>query len=88
MIGSPPFPPVPDKASKRTEKLQIMLSDEELDAIENWRYLYRLPSRAAAIRDLIRRGISNAVLPNPPSDRSSGEFGVVIEPNEDLQDPK
>ena len=43
--------------SKRTEKLQLMLNDEELRAIDDWRFANRLPSRAAAIRELLRRGL-------------------------------
>jgi hypothetical protein len=65
-----------DAKSKRTEKLQIMLNDEELDAIDNWRFKFRLPSRAAAIRELIFRGLG-ADLPNPSLEKSSGEFSVV-----------
>lgn len=63
--------------SKRTEKLQIMLSDDELVAIDNWRFENRMPSRAAAIRELISRGLSAKGLPRPATDKSSGEFSVV-----------
>jgi len=73
---------MPDGISKRTEKLQIMLSDEELDAIDNWRFEHRLPSRAAAIRELIARGLK-AELPDPPPDKSSGEFSVIDSSGED-----
>jgi hypothetical protein len=34
-----------------------MLDESELRAIDAWRFKYRLPSRAAAIRELIRRGL-------------------------------
>ena len=33
---------------KRTEKLQLMIDEEELKAIDDWRFENRLPSRAAA----------------------------------------
>lgn len=46
-----------ESGSRRTEKLQIMLSDEELTAIDDWRFDSRMPSRAAAIRALISRGL-------------------------------
>lgn len=62
---------------KRTEKLQIMLDDEELQAIEDWRFENRLPSRAAAIRELIRRGLKTKEFEEPPTDAPSGEFRVV-----------
>jgi hypothetical protein len=45
--------------SKRTIKLQLMLDPEELEIIDDWRFANRLPSRAAAIRELMRRGLSN-----------------------------
>ena len=34
----------------RETRLQIMLSEEELAAIDDWRFKQRMPSRAAAIR--------------------------------------
>jgi len=65
------------KSPKRTEKIQIMLDDDELEAIDNWRFEHRLPSRAAAIRELIRRGLKmDSQLPEPPSDQPSGAFRV------------
>ena len=42
---------------ERGERLQVMLSAEELAAVENWRFERRMPSRAAAIRELLRRGL-------------------------------
>jgi hypothetical protein len=65
---------------KRTEKLQLMLNDEELRAIDDWRFAHRLPSRAAAIRELLRRGLG-ASEKAPPADLASGRFSVV-EPGE------
>ena len=62
---------------KRTEKLQLMLDIQELKAIDDWRFENRLPSRAAAIRELIRRGLSSDEFGDPPTDAASGEFRVV-----------
>ena len=42
---------------KRTERLQVMLDEAELTKIDDWRFEHRIPSRAAAIRELIRRGM-------------------------------
>ena len=67
---------------KRTEKLQLMLDDDELKAIDDWRFDNRLPSRAAAIRELLRRGLKTDEFDDPPPDLSSGEFRVV-EPDDD-----
>ena len=73
--------PVSDQSRppKRTEKLQLMLDLEELKAIDDWRFENRLPSRAAAIRELIRRGLISNEFEEPPIDAPSGEFRVVDE---------
>ena len=39
----------------RGERLQIMLTKEELEALDGWRFAKRMPSRAAAIRELLKR---------------------------------
>ena len=41
----------------RGERLQIMLTQKELDALDTWRFAARMPSRAAAIRELLKRGL-------------------------------
>lgn len=42
---------------KRVEKLQIMVADEELEHIDDWRFDNRAPSRSAAIRMLVLLGM-------------------------------
>ena len=42
----------------RGERLQIMLTDEELAALDDWRFTKRMPSRAAAVRELLKRGLA------------------------------
>jgi len=44
----------------RDERLQIMLSPEELQLIDNFRFQHRMPSRAAAVRELLKRGLASA----------------------------
>jgi hypothetical protein len=41
----------------RGERLQIMLTREELKAIDTWRFSQRMPSRAATVRELLKRGL-------------------------------
>jgi hypothetical protein len=41
----------------RTERLQLLLSEEEVAAIEDFRFRERMPTRAAAVRELLRRGM-------------------------------
>ena len=61
----------------RGERLQIMLTREELVAIDNWRFSRRMPSRASAVRELLRRGLSAEGFLVTDGDRKSAEFGVV-----------
>lgn len=62
---------------ERSERLQIMLSSEELQALENWRFDKRMPSRAAAVRELLRRGLTaEGFLMATPGSKSQ-DFGVI-----------
>ena len=45
---------------ERTERLQVMLTAEELKAVDDFRFENRLPSRAAAVRELMKRGLMPA----------------------------
>ena len=49
---------------QRLQRLQVMLAPNELKAIEDWRYHKRMPSRSAAVRELLRRGLS--AMASPP----------------------
>jgi hypothetical protein len=42
---------------ERYKRMQFMLSAQELRALDNFRFQHRLPSRAAAIREALRRGL-------------------------------
>ena len=66
---------------KRTEKLQIMLGETELKALDEWRFEHRMPTRAAAIRELLRRGlISSSQFDEPETeDATTRDFSVVDE---------
>ena len=41
----------------RTERLQVILSADEIAAVDEFRFHTRKPSRAAAVRELLRRGL-------------------------------
>jgi hypothetical protein len=43
----------------RSERLQVMLSTDEMAAIEDFQYRARIPSLAAAVRELLRRGLAS-----------------------------
>ncbi len=62
---------------ERPERLQIMLSKEELAALEDWRFEKRMPSRAAAVRELLRRGLAAEGFLTAEAGVKSQDFGVV-----------
>lgn len=62
---------------ERPERLQVMLSAEELLAVENWRFEKRMPSRAAAVRELLRRGLAADGFLTADSGVKSQDFGVI-----------
>lgn len=64
---------------ERGERLQIMLSAEEMRAVEDWRFEKRMPSRAAAVRELLRRGLQAEGFSLAGEGVRSGSFGVVDE---------
>ena len=66
----------------RGERLQIMLTEAELQAVEDWRFAGRMPSRASAIRELLRRGLA-AGFDQAPGGEKSKHFGVLSAPTPD-----
>lgn len=66
----------------RETRLQIMLADEELAAIDDWRFKQRMPSRAAAVRHLLRIGLEAAIRGGSRPTRSQ-DFGVVRDADAD-----
>lgn len=61
----------------RGERLQIMLTAEELKALDDWRFACRMPSRAAAVRELLRRGLAAEGVLDAERRTRSRDFGVV-----------
>jgi len=61
----------------RGERLQIMLTPKELEALDNWRFATRMPSRAAAIRELLKRGLSAEGFTTANRELKSSDFGVA-----------
>jgi hypothetical protein len=60
----------------RGERLQIMLTAKELEALDTWRFATRMPSRAAAIRELLKRGLAAQGFLKADSAMKSRDFGV------------
>jgi hypothetical protein len=61
----------------RTYRLQIMLHPDELQAIEDWRFVRRMPSRASAIRELLHRGLAAEGFKLAATGKRSASFGVL-----------
>jgi hypothetical protein len=61
----------------RPERLQIMLTAEELAALDDWRFQRRMPSRAAAVRELLKRGLAVEGVVIKEGRSKSGDFNVV-----------
>jgi hypothetical protein len=65
------------KMRLRDERLQIMLSPEELVAVDDFRFKRRMPSRAAAVRELLRRGLAAEGFDLASVGAKSAEYGVI-----------
>jgi len=61
----------------RGERLQIMLTAEELVALDNWRFAKRMPSRASAVRELLKRGLAAEGFDLAEGGSKSSDFGVT-----------
>ena len=61
----------------RGERLQIMLTKGELTSLDSWRFSRHMPSRAAAVRELLRRGLSAEGFAISDGSTKSGDFSVV-----------
>ena len=59
----------------RGERLQVMLSPEELAALDDFRFKHRMPTRAAAVRELLRLGLTGLAVDGSSGTKSSN-YGV------------
>jgi hypothetical protein len=68
---------VTDPGRERGERLQIMLDDAELAAVDDFRFKKRMPSRAAAVRELLKRGLASEGFLTAATGAKSSDFGVT-----------
>jgi hypothetical protein len=61
----------------REERLQIMLSSDELETVDTFRFAHRMPSRAAAVRELFRLGLASVGSQIAAQGVKSSEYGVL-----------
>jgi hypothetical protein len=66
----------------RGERLQIMLSGEELTLVDDFRFKKRMPSRAAAVRELFRRGLAAEGFVTARPGSKSSDFGLTDKPTD------
>lgn len=66
-----------NRTDLRGERLQIMLTEDELSALDDWRFARRMPSRASAVRELLRIGLRAEGLEPTDGRRRSKDFGVT-----------
>jgi hypothetical protein len=71
------LPPRLTSRLARGERLQIMLSPAELRAVDDYRFRHRMPSRAAAVRELFRLGLAGAGATRSVDGKRSSDFGVL-----------
>ena len=72
----------------RGERLQIMLAAEELVLVDDFRFKKRMPSRAAAVRELFKRGLAaEGFLTAAPGSKSS-DFGIMGKPQNGRRSPR
>lgn len=74
---TPKSTPKTRKGEKRLTRLQVMLSLEELAALDNFRFEKRMPSRASAIREILRRGLLADGFNLATAGSTSKSFGVI-----------
>ena len=61
----------------RGERLQIMLAPEELQVLDDFRFRQRMPSRAAAVRELLKRGLAAEGFATAAFGTKSSDYGVI-----------
>ena len=62
---------------KRVTRLQVMLTMDELAVLDNFRFEKRMPSRASAIREILRRGLTSDGFTKANDGSHSKAFGVL-----------
>jgi len=60
----------------REERLQIMLNAEELVLVDDFRFKKRMPSRASAVRELLKRGLAAEGFASAAVGAKSSDYGV------------
>jgi hypothetical protein len=54
-----------------------MLTREEVEALDNWRFEKRMPSRASAVRELLKRGLTAEGFAVADKGSKSSDYGLL-----------
>jgi hypothetical protein len=54
-----------------------MLTPDELGALDDFRFKHRMPSRAAAVRELLKRGLGGEGFLKAQAGAKSTDYGVI-----------
>ena len=54
-----------------------MLTPDELGALDDFRFKHRMPSRAAAVRELLKRGLAGEGFLQAQAGAKSTDYGVI-----------
>ena len=65
-----------DSSTARGERLQLMLTPEELTLLDDFRFKTRMPSRASAVRELLKRGLTAEGFDVAMNGSKSSDYGV------------
>jgi hypothetical protein len=68
---------VTEVGRQRGERLQTLLDEMELAAIDDFRFEKHMPSRAAAVRELLKRGLTAEGFLTAGIGAKSNEFGAT-----------
>jgi hypothetical protein len=75
------------KHTAREERLQVMLTPAEVKALDDFRFNTRMPSRAAAIRELLKRGLAAEGFDLATDGGRSSSYGVTgVSPGGTMED--
>jgi metal-responsive CopG/Arc/MetJ family transcriptional regulator len=61
----------------RGERLQVMLTEDELRILDDFRFRHRMPSRAAAVRHILKQGLAANSTVAAAQNEKSADFGVI-----------
>jgi hypothetical protein len=64
-----------------------MLTREEVEALDNWRFEKRMPSRASAVRELLKRGLTAEGFALADKGSKSSDYGLLDGEDEAAREP-